>query len=101
MAILAGMHVNISHCPFQESGSGSAEPANRQFLIEYFGIGGINIPPECMSAVDADNQANCDFEYFSCKCADSRNNTYTCLRTLLGEEDNVFCQFEAGFYALN
>ena len=97
MAILAGIHVNTSHCPFQESGSDSAEPANRQFLIEYFGEGGTHVQPACRSEVDAYNMGLCEFQSFSCKCADSRNNTYTCLRTLLGEEDNVFCQFEAGF----
>ena len=76
------------------------EPANRQFLIEYYGEGEQTFNDvDCWSEVDADNMAWCDAEFFSCKCQDSRNNTYTCLRTILGEEeDNIFCLFEVSFY---
>ena len=74
------------------------EPANRQFLIEYYGEGeSSNV--DCFSEVDADNMASCDAEFFSCKCKDSRNNTYNCLRTLFDEveeENTIFCLFEVG-----
>merc|ERR1711974_134141 len=38
----------------------------------------------------------CGADYFSCKCQDSTNNTYTCLRTIIQEEeeDSIFCLFE-------
>ena len=77
------------------------EPANRQFLIEYYGEGGDRSSNAgCLSEVDADNMASCDAEFFSCKCKDSRNNTYTCLRTLFDEveeEDTIFCLFEVAW----
>merc|ERR1719188_1604488 len=71
--------------------------ANRQFLIEYYGEGDKAFNDvECWSEVDEDNMAWCGADYFSCKCQDSTNNTYTCLRTIIQEEeeDSIFCLFE-------
>ena len=86
--------MSVRDSTFQHSDS--AEPATRQFLIEYYGEGEQTFNDvDCWSEVDADNMAWCDAEFFSCKCQDSRNNTYTCLRTIFGEEeDTILCLFE-------
>jgi len=65
------------------------------FLIEYSGEGGASTSSQsCASELhqDLENLSECS-QSFNCKCQDSRNNTYTCLRTL-GQEDSVFCQFQ-------
>ena len=36
--------------------------------------------------------AECSYVW-GCKCQDSRNNTYNCLRSLTPREDSLFCQF--------
>ena len=85
-------------CPGLSAFQNSNEPENRtrQFLIEYNGEGQkFTNDVECFSEVDAENMAYCDSESFSCKCQDARNNTYTCLRTMIDlEEDSIFCLFE-------
>ena len=40
---------------------------------------------------DMQDMAECSFDW-GCKCQDSRNNTYTCLRSLTQTEDSLFCQ---------
>lgn len=42
---------------------------------------------------DNGQMAECNLDY-GCKCEDSKNNTYTCLRSLRGTNSNLlFCQF--------
>ena len=42
---------------------------------------------------DNGQMAECNLDY-GCKCEDSKNNTYTCLRSLRGPDSNLlFCQF--------
>jgi len=65
------------------------------FLVEYFGEGSEHTSsPDCKGELKDDlmNLAECSSE-FNCKCQDSRNNTFACLRTI-GQEDSIFCQFE-------
>ena len=67
----------------------------QSFLVEYSGEGSAHTSSEtCAGQLnhDLENMAECSQD-FGCKCQDSRNNTYTCLRTL-GQEDTIFCQFE-------
>jgi len=65
------------------------------FLVEYWGEGSKSTSsPSCNSQLygDLSNLAECD-KRFQCKCQDSRNNTYFCVRTH-GQEDSIFCQFQ-------
>ena len=41
---------------------------------------------------DFDNLAFCT-DIYGCKCEDSFNNTYTCVRTLKQSENSLFCDF--------
>jgi len=70
----------------------------RDFLIEYHGEGGVHYGNFnlCKESVNDDlkNLAICEWEW-GCKCQDSTNNTYSCLRVL--EEkvaDQLFCWFQ-------
>ena len=68
--------------------------------MEYHGEGNrAGNDPACAHMVDMDNMSGCrasgPLSWF-CKCEDARNNTYTCLRTLKGE-DTVRCFFKACF----
>ena len=54
--------------------------ARDSFLIEYHGEGGNGNDPACHDIID-NNLAECSLNW-GCKCQDSRNNTYNCLRTL-------------------
>jgi len=65
------------------------------FLVEYFGEGSEHTSsPDCKEELkgDLENLAECSSE-FNCKCQDSRNNTFACLRTI-GQEDSIFCEFQ-------
>ena len=66
--------------------------------MEYHGEGNrAGNDPECAHMVDMDNMSGCRASgplSFFCKCEDARNNTFTCLRTLKGE-DSVRCFFKA------
>jgi len=65
------------------------------FLVEYFGEGSEHSSsPACKEELkgDLENLAECSSE-FNCKCQDSRNNTFACLRTI-GQEDSIFCEFQ-------
>ena len=65
------------------------------FLVEYHGEGSAHTSSDsCAGHLnhDLDNLSQCS-DQFGCKCQDSRNNTYTCIRTI-GQEDTMFCQFQ-------
>ena len=52
--------------------------------------------------VDTENMAECNLD-FGCKCEDSKNNTYVCLRSLQRNANLLYCQFaddEREFYEL-
>ena len=66
------------------------------FLVEYNGAGGKGNDPECAAVVDMENQYDCKYDIYDCKCRDCFNNTFTCVRTIDGEDtDTVLCQFQA------
>ena len=65
------------------------------FLVEYHGEGSAHTSSDSCAGhlnYDLDNLSQCS-DQFGCKCQDSRNNTYTCIRTI-GQEDTMFCQFQ-------
>ncbi|KAK7788721.1 hypothetical protein R5R35_011011 [Gryllus longicercus] len=65
----------------------------RKFLIEYEGEGSKrSISPSCSLPQD-NTLAECSIEA-SCKCQDSRNNTYECIRHLNRNVNFIYCQFE-------
>jgi len=68
------------------------EISQRRFLVEYTGEGGEGVSDAC-------SQWNTgDFSYclpeFDCKCHDTKNNTYTCLRRIESDRNTMFCSFE-------
>ena len=66
-------------------------------MIEYHGEGGVDNGNDavCRDVNNGDlaNLSICEKEW-GCKCQDSKNNTYNCLRTLSDEENLLLCQFE-------
>ena len=65
------------------------------FLVEYFGEGASGTSSQsCSSQLHNDlaSLAECDAA-LDCKCQDSRNNTYACIRSY-GQEDSLFCKFD-------
>jgi len=68
------------------------------FLVEYTGEGSArSSDTSCGQQLNNDlpNLAECSAQ-FGCKCQDSKNNTYACVRTISAQENTVFCQFEDG-----
>jgi hypothetical protein len=53
-------------------------------------IGGNGNDARCR--FELQDMAECSYDW-GCKCQDSRNNTYTCLRSVTQTEDSLFCQF--------
>lgn len=68
---------------------GQKNNKNRQFLVEYHGESGNGNDPRCPNTFGL---AECSFDW-GCKCQDSGNNTYLCLRSLSETQDSLFCQF--------
>ena len=66
--------------------------ANRTFLVSYFGESGGTVPEGCKGIVD-DQMRECSFEW-NCKCQDSRNNTYQCIRTVARADNFIHCKFQ-------
>ncbi len=62
------------------------------FLVSYHGEHDqSNV--DCLTVRDVRDMAQCVLAY-DCKCQDSRNNTYACVRSISDSEDTTFCQFE-------
>jgi len=69
--------------------------ARHSFLVEYTGEASSRTSsPNCSEALsgDLEHMAQCDVR-IDCKCQDSGNNTYWCVRSH-GQEDTMFCQFQ-------
>nr|CAD7455639.1 unnamed protein product [Timema tahoe] len=64
----------------------------RVFLVEYHGEGETNTVDTACPLPRDDTLAQCVLDEM-CKCQDSKNNTYTCVRHLSQDEDFIFCQF--------
>ncbi|KAF6217400.1 hypothetical protein GE061_001755, partial [Apolygus lucorum] len=65
---------------------------NRTFYLEYRGEGSEKYDPSCPWR---DNHLSLCSSKACCKCQDSTNNTYSCVRSVIDEvEDFVFCRFE-------
>jgi N-acetylglucosamine-6-sulfatase len=65
------------------------------FLVEYYGEAAkATSSPACSKQLQDDlgSLAQCDAS-LGCKCQDSRNNTYACIRSI-GQEDSLFCKFD-------
>ena len=72
-----------------QSNEQDQEP-NRQFFIEYHGEGSLGNDKGCPNT---EGMAFCQVDW-GCKCQDSLNNTYTCVRTLTTSDNSILCQFE-------
>ena len=55
-----------------------------------YDIGGNGNDARCR--FEMQDMAECSYDW-GCKCQDSRDNTYTCLRSVTQTEDSLFCQF--------
>lgn len=65
---------------------------DRTLLIEYRGEKSVGTPSDCPTDYDA-NVTLC-LKDMACKCQDSVNNTFSCIRRLSPEFNNIFCIFE-------
>lgn len=67
--------------------------SERYMLIEYHGEGRTgSVDENCPWKYDGDNLAEC-YPQYDCKCQDSRNNTYGCLRHIADRIDMKYCVF--------
>ncbi|XP_066996820.2 N-acetylglucosamine-6-sulfatase [Anabrus simplex] len=69
------------------------EYTGRIFLVEYRGEGDDeSVASECVLPLD-NNLAECVPEA-CCKCQDSRNNTFVCIRHLAPNDNYIYCRFD-------
>ena len=59
--------------------------------MTHYGSSGI-VAGDCEAVVDS-QMGRCNGKW-DCKCEDSVNNTYACLRTINIEENSIVCQFK-------
>ncbi|KAK3931018.1 N-acetylglucosamine-6-sulfatase [Frankliniella fusca] len=64
----------------------------RAFLVEHSGEGGKSVSTDCPWFGDS-GLSNCSPES-ACKCQDSRNNTYSCVRTIGPKLNSLLCKFK-------
>ncbi|XP_050679637.1 N-acetylglucosamine-6-sulfatase-like [Leptidea sinapis] len=64
----------------------------RKMLVEHYGEAGDSVEPQCPWVYDHNNLAECLVDY-DCKCQDSRNNTYACLRHISRQINKKYCVF--------
>nr|XP_022912032.1 N-acetylglucosamine-6-sulfatase-like isoform X2 [Onthophagus taurus] len=65
---------------------------NDYVFLEYFGEGGESVDENCFISSPRD-VAECSLENW-CKCQDSKNNTFTCVKIFGKYEDFKYCQFK-------
>ncbi len=65
-------------------------PNQHTFLVEYRGEGGSGNDAGCSNV---DQMSECSTTW-NCKCQDSSNNTYACVRTVSNPGNTIFCTFE-------
>ncbi|XP_026728245.1 N-acetylglucosamine-6-sulfatase-like [Trichoplusia ni] len=76
--------------PIVMSGEGKTE---RYMLIEYHGEGRTgSVDDKCPWKYDGNKLAEC-YPQYDCKCQDSRNNTYSCLRYIAERINTKYCEF--------
>ncbi|XP_047106793.1 N-acetylglucosamine-6-sulfatase-like [Schistocerca piceifrons] len=84
--------VELDGKSFKESLAGQ-NTTGREFVIEYVGEGSdLTVDEECPLVLD-NKLMYCSVDG-SCKCQDSRNNTYSCLRRISAAENILYCQFD-------
>ncbi|KAJ9587207.1 hypothetical protein L9F63_019287, partial [Diploptera punctata] len=82
-----------SFLPLLQDTGNLEDNENRTFLIEYHGEGtNTTISSDCPFYGD-NTVTECSSDVM-CKCQDSKNNTYSCVRVLNPEENVLFCKFE-------
>ncbi|XP_029049043.2 N-acetylglucosamine-6-sulfatase-like [Osmia bicornis bicornis] len=67
-------------------------PEDRTLLVEYRGERSDDPPSGCPSDSDP-NVALCNKD-LACKCQDTVNNTFTCIRRMSPQYNNIFCVFD-------
>ncbi|XP_022191155.1 N-acetylglucosamine-6-sulfatase isoform X2 [Nilaparvata lugens] len=66
---------------------------HRSIVIEYRGeSNSIDIDPQCEHLIGDYGIKGCHFEA-ACKCQDSHNNTYNCLRKISDPDNFIYCEF--------
>ncbi|XP_046681956.1 N-acetylglucosamine-6-sulfatase-like [Homalodisca vitripennis] len=76
----------------QESMSTQRLPPHRSFVLEYEGEGDKNtVSTDC--PLNNDNTLSECYPSSACKCQDSRNNTYNCIRQIYQESNTLLCCF--------
>ncbi|XP_045104769.1 N-acetylglucosamine-6-sulfatase-like isoform X1 [Portunus trituberculatus] len=73
----------------RKMGRHNPKQLRRTVLVEHNGEGTVK-HPGCENLSSGVSGCNPDF---ACKCEDSWNNTYACLRQLSSHEDRLFCQW--------
>ena len=81
-----------SFWPLLNSSMSKSDENERTFLVSYFGESGDIVPKGCEEIVD-DQMRECSIEW-NCKCQDSRNNTYQCIRTISRSKSFIHCKFQ-------
>ena len=61
-------------------------------LVAMFGIGGDHVDSSCLDLEDS-QMSTCMPDY-GCKCQNSYNNTWFCVRKLNMDENSISCQFD-------
>ena len=96
---MAGMSVPTymdgkSFLPAARDSPNRLSQSQRSFQISFHGEGDEGSNDEsCYPLIDKENMAQCSALY-GCKCQDSRNNTYSCVRTVGPRENTIYCKFD-------
>ncbi|XP_073948236.1 N-acetylglucosamine-6-sulfatase-like [Choristoneura fumiferana] len=89
---LAGVNVSVGMDGRALDVTG-ASAESRTMLVEYFGEGKDGtVDPSCPWKYDSDHLAECN-QLYICKCQDSTNNTYACIRHIGKNANYKYCEF--------